>query len=420
MLPPPTSPRVEDHGVTPATPKTPPPGTVATSAKATYFGYLATEGLMATWWPHHMEALGMDAAQIGQIFSVRIALSIIAQPLLSALADRTGSPRLFLKVAIVAAFAALLWAPWVSGFAGMALLLWLQAPPRSVIVPLMDATTIREVGPQNYGRVRLWGSIGYGVAVAAFGLLSQSLTYRATGALAIPAATFMLGLAAIAALSLPRDTSNGANTAPPSLSQMASVLRNPALIGFLLVGALHWSTVIVFNIFLSIHTQKIGLDPSIAGWVVATSIAAEIAALYTIGKAITGPHSRLWSLIPMPISAARWLTMALTDHPLVLIATGLAHFFSFGTWIMSMMATLGRFAPPSQRAALQGIMAAAVFGVGGTFGSWAGGALIEATSTQTTFAVAALVDLVALALAIVLTRPTRQKQDKTPTQTTSD
>ena len=92
----------------------------------------------------------------------------------------------------------------------------------------------------------------------------------------------------------------------------------------------------------------------------------------------------------------RWVATALAQDAWLLIAIQLGHAASFGVWYAANMMILGRFAPPSQRAALHGLFAALVFGVGGSVGAWAGGLLTQHAGTDTAFLAAAALDFVAL------------------------
>lgn len=363
-----------------------------------YMSYYAAEGVLSTYWPYWMGSLGMTPDEIGLVFGVRVAVGIVAQLLLTALSDWSGRPRRALKWVVGASFLALAWAPWAANFAGVALLLWVQTVPRSAIVPLTDAATLDTVGADRYGRLRLWGSVGYGASVAGFGVAFQALSYAEVGRLAVPAVLTALGLAALVSLLIPEGAPPSQR---PSLMDVWRAARRPALLVFLCIHALHWATLGFNNIFLSVHVEALSLGPHISGLCVAAAILAEVVALYALGGAVTGASGRWWALAVPLVSAGRWAATAWSVEAGWLIAAQVAHMMSFGVWFMGLMAVVGRLAPPGQRAATQGVMMAVVFGLGGVLGSWLGGVAVSRFDTQTAYLWAAAVEglsLVGMAL----------------------
>ncbi len=96
-----------------------------------YFCFYSATSLLVTFWPHYMTSLGMDSADIGIVFGVGTIVGIFAQPTLTALSDYVGRPGRALQVLSIATLALMLGIPFVTGFLGMAILLWVSAIPRS-------------------------------------------------------------------------------------------------------------------------------------------------------------------------------------------------------------------------------------------------------------------------------------------------
>jgi predicted MFS family arabinose efflux permease len=101
------------------------------------------------------------------------------------------------------------------------------------------------------------------------------------------------------------------------------------------------------------------------------------------------------------ISAIRWVIVATSDSVGVMVAVQALHFFTFGVWFSLAIRLLGRFAPLERRATVQGVFSAACFGIGGAFGSFSGGALMEYHGGDTLFLAAAVAELVAMAVFVV-------------------
>jgi PPP family 3-phenylpropionic acid transporter len=349
---------------------------------ALYCFHLASEGILITFWPYHLGALGLDEGDLGVIFSVRTLIGVVAQPALASLSDRLGKPRRFLAWAVGLAFVVMLGAPFAVGFASMAALFWVQAVPRNAIGPLIDAVSLQSAGAGGYARVRLWGSVGYGAAVAGFGWLTLGWTYPSAGAFALPMYLCLAAVAVLSGVLLPRDE----GVVEPRRAGQASegawaLLKTPGLAAFLAGNALHWATLMCFNVYQSLHAKALGLDSWVAGMCVTVGVLAEIAAFAWLGARVAAQPPK-WLWWSMPPTALRWVGMALTADAYSLVAWQVVHFASFGVWWTAALAQLVRFAPEGRRATLQGVFAASVLGVGGSAGVWVGGQLVKHADTH--------------------------------------
>lgn len=168
-----------------------------------YACYLGGIALSVTYWPLYFEASGLSGAQIGAIFSVATAISIVMQPLVSAWSDALGRPVLMLRTAFVWSMLLPGLMLWASGFWGFALAWWAAGLMSIAIVPLLDASIVRSVGADRFGDVRLWGSVGYGVSVLAYGALMRAQSAQSTGYGAIFVWMLLLACGALAVWKLP-------------------------------------------------------------------------------------------------------------------------------------------------------------------------------------------------------------------------
>lgn len=361
----------------------------------TFFGYLAAIGLLVTYLPFYMEAVGLSAVQIGLVFTGRTAVTTVAQPVVAGVADRLGRPRWVLKLALVWTFVTAAALPFVAGFAGVAGVFWTQALLLSAVVPLLDATIVRLRGSRQYGRTRLWGSVGYGSVVAGFGLLIAGQSFDLAGHLAVPVYLAMTALAAVAALTLQADPKP---EALPTLGELGRHLRSRGLLFFLLVSSLHWAAGMPYNIFYGLHVEALGLSASVPGLGVMVGVGCEIAIFFYAGWLLGRRRPERWLPLIFLLSALRWWATARAESAASVIAWQAVHALSFGLWYACAMAILGRFAPLRHRSGLQGVFSAAVMGLGGMLGSSLGGVLMEHHGSRTLFQVAALTELGVLTL----------------------
>ena len=294
--------------------------------------------------------------------------------------------------------------PWVLSpllFAGF---LWLQQPPYSVTLHVLDILLLRHKGQEDFGKVRLFGSLSYGLTVALFGLWMAKESYKSAGQWAVWLYLGLLGATALTALTLPRDKketwpSNDIQTsqATPEKFSMWALFRVPGLLMFLLFNALHWISVAFYDGFLSLHTRSLGLSNFVPGAAILVAVSAESIAFYFSRNLLERWRPEYWLLLVFPMGAFRWLMTALLTSKGWIISLQSLHFFSYGLWMVVMMIMLDRFAPKGQRIGVQGLFAATTFGIGGGIGQWAGGWLMQWAGGRGLYSVGAVLELLALA-----------------------
>ena len=370
---------------------------------ALYLLYLGAIGVFATYVPLHLAAVGLSASQIGLLFSGRSAVTLLSQPVVTSFADRIGRPDRVMQLCLFGALLVAALGPWASEvapqwrFAAWAVVFWAMAPMSSSVVPLIDAEIVRARGSRGYGTVRLWGSIGFGVAVWGFGALTGHLDESIAGGLSVGVLIVLLGVAALVSWRLPRGRGRVATDPPVTPGRS---LITPVFATFLLCHLLHWSSVTAYNLFLSLHVAEHGWSTAVTGQAVAVAIVAEIIG-FRLATRLVGDDGERMLPIVFVVSAARWVATAYAPSPGVLVALQAAHVLGFGLWYASAIAAMGRFAPLRLRSTLQGTFAAVVFAGGGILGSAGGGALIDAFGTRGAFLGAAVAEGAALAVALV-------------------
>ena len=143
------------------------------SIAAFYFAYLAALGLFAPYFPLYLRSLGLSDGAVARLQGVVPAMGLLSPPLLGLLADaQRVRPHLLRATTALAAasFALLLVVP--SRWPVIAGVVALFALARMPITPLIDASAA-DVAPGGlaFGRLRVWGSIGFLAAVGAGGAL---------------------------------------------------------------------------------------------------------------------------------------------------------------------------------------------------------------------------------------------------------
>lgn len=130
-----------------------------------YFAFACYNAMLAL----YLSDIHFNAQQISLITSSAPLCSIFAQPYLGTLADRFRSPR---KVSLVALFITVVM-NMIFMFSHQLIILLITS---ATILALFNAVTpltdrIGVSSPYDFGKIRLWGSVGYAISAQLCGLV---------------------------------------------------------------------------------------------------------------------------------------------------------------------------------------------------------------------------------------------------------
>ena len=144
---------------------------------------------------------------------------------------------------------------------------------------LADALAVARVrAGAVYGRLRLWGSVGFVVAAVAFGgvLWARDGPQRGADWLVPVAMWLALVGAFVAAL---RPARHRRRQRAPARRRRQGAAGRPRLLLLLLAAALHWICLTPYNVYFGIFLRDLGLPPPSWGLAYATGIVAEVVVL---------------------------------------------------------------------------------------------------------------------------------------------
>ena len=145
-----------------------------------YFFYFAYLGAFAPFFSIYLKTVGLSPVEIGTVMALPAVARMTAPHLWGWLADASGG---LVRIVRFTTFGGLLC--WTGMFAGTSFI-WISLVAFSLsfflsaAIPLIDSTTLVRLGERtgDYGRIRLWGSIGYMVAVVLVGYLLDFFPLR--------------------------------------------------------------------------------------------------------------------------------------------------------------------------------------------------------------------------------------------------
>ncbi len=350
-----------------------------------YFFYFAFVGAFAPYFTLYLQDVGLTAWEIGVLMSVPQVMRLLAPNLWGWLADRLGRRAAVVRVAalfsVVGFTGFFLTRDYFPMLAAMALVWFFW----SAALPLVEAMTLDRLAGQTerYGRIRVWGSVGFIVSVLGLGALLDYL----------PIATILWGCLAIlasvlaSALTL-EETKVGAGGMAPSV---ADQLKRPEVIA--LLAACFFMSVAhgPLYVFYSIHLVEHGYDKMAVGMLWSLGVLAEIVVFMNMPWLIRRFSLRGILLASFALAVLRFLLIGwAADYPLVLLFAQILHGATFGAYHAAAMAVLIHWFAPNQQGRVQGLYGSISFGAGGMVGGLISGESWGSLGPGITYSLAAL------------------------------
>jgi MFS transporter, PPP family, 3-phenylpropionic acid transporter len=357
-----------------------------------YFWYFAFIGAFAPYFALYLQSFGYSPLQIAALMAVGPLSRIYGPNLWGWLADRSRRRGLLLRWLSVLAAAVFCLVFLHPGFAGMLLLLIVLNLFLSGILPLAEASTMALLGERvgAYGRIRLWGSVGFVLIVIAGGGLFDVFGIR----LLEPLTLALLAFSAVTTFTLPRDRNATARGAADSIS---GVLGRPGVLamlaGFFLMQVAHGP----YNTFYSIYLVESGYSKTLVGGLWAFGVVAEIVLFMYLPRLLARWSLRFILSASVAVAALRFLMIAWgADSLAVLTVAQLMHAVTFGAFHAAGIAAVHRTFRGRNQARGQALYTSLGYGVGSSLGTLASGYAWEQLGGAWTFSLASLAAIAAL------------------------
>lgn len=369
------------------------------------FAYFAAIGLFNPYAPLWFQSLGLSTLVIGSISSLQSWTRIVAPYAWSWWGDHSGRRAELIRLAAAGALLSSLGLLGVTAAVPVAMVTALLFIANSGVVPLYEATLahlLRTPGGMDttrYGRVRMWGSVGFIVSVTAFGALLEW-----AGIAIFPAfVAAMNALLLLAALRLPatRGDVSHDEPAPPALP----LLRQPAVAWFF---ASIFFTVLAHTslyAFFSLYLVSLGYGKAAVGGLWAVSVAVEIAFFWLQGRwfPLLSPHR--WLQVVAAVTVLRFAaTAGFGAWPVVLVVAQLTHAITFAAHHLACITLVDRLFHGRLRGRGQALYTTLGYGLSGVIGGVGGGWLIGHLGFASVFWAATLCALLALGCASLARR----------------
>ena len=369
-----------------------------------YLFYFATLGALVPYWGLYLQSIGFAPSEIGSLMALLMVTRIVAPNIWAWIADHRERR---MRVVRLASFLSVV--AFAGVFAGRSFW-WLAAVLLGfsffwqASLPLLEVLVMNHTGarPGAYGRVRVWGSIGFIASVVALGPVVDA---RGPWWVLPTILTLVLGIW-LFSLVLPESEARGRAPHPEPLLK---VILRPEVLVFLTVCFLMQVSHGPYYTFYSIYLESYGYSKTLIGALWAFGVICEIGVFLLMPWILARANLRTVLLVSFLLAAARWLLIGWFPQNLpILIAAQALHAATFGAFHAAGMQMVYRFFTGRHQHRGQAIYSSASFGIGGAVGSFYSGHAWATLGPAMTFGIAAAAAGIAFVVAFFLLKKFRQ------------
>jgi PPP family 3-phenylpropionic acid transporter len=262
-----------------------------------------------------------------------------------------------------------------------------------------DTATMTMLGDQKdmYGRVRVGGTLGWGIAAPIAGLIISR--FGLSWAFWSYATLLFIGF-----LVSQQFVFSQVRQQVSVRHGMRELFSNRRMVLFLVAAFVTGMALMSINSFLSAYMNELGINKSVLGFALSISTLAELPVLFFGNRLLAKlkPHGIL--ILSMCATMVRLFLYAIFQSAPGILVFQLINGLTFATLWIAGVSFINENAPPGLSATMQGVFGAAVFGFGAAGGGFIGSLLLERVGGAQMYASFGVMLLVMLIVYVLLER----------------
>jgi PPP family 3-phenylpropionic acid transporter len=341
-------------------------------AAAIYFFFFAAIAAIAPFLVLFYRQQGFSGGQIGLLLSIGPLIALFSAPFWTGVADTRGRHAAVLTLAMLAGMLIYAFFPAFELFALYLAAVVALALLTSPILSLIDTSILHMLGDQKerYGRVRLWGTIGWGLSAPVVG---EVLARRGLEWMFWMYAAFML-----VSLFLVRGLDFEATVErTPFWVGVRGMLRDRAWWLVLSAGFIAAFGLAAQTNYLGLLLDEMGAPTSYLGVAITLSTLFELPILFGSSYLLARRSNRSVLFFAVAITGLRCLLYAVVATPGQVLAIQLLHGLTYSLILIAGVNFAAKHAPPGLSATAQGLFNAVQGGLGGAAGNLVCGLLLD-------------------------------------------
>ena len=371
-----------------------------------YFVYFAALASLMPYFVLFYQRLGFNGAQIGLLTGIPPLITLVASPFWTGLADARRWHKIVMGLGMLVSALVVLLLPSLTGFAAVFLLIVLFNTFLSPVASLADSGTMTMLGDERakYGRVRLGGTIGWGLFAPIAGALVENYGLR-------------IGFWTFSALMLinffvsRKFVHSPQEEVSVQPGGMRLFLTSRRWVSFLLIAVLGGIGAFSAAAYLFPYMAELGASESTMGLALMISTLTEMPVFFLGHRLVRRFGSYGLLTLTLVLFSVRAFLYAAASAPATVLWIQ-----AFGGMIFPAMWTAGvsyadEHAPAGLKSSAQGIFGAMSFGVGSAVSGFVAGPLLESIGGRGMFLVLGILTLVGLILVESIRRLFPEKKE---------
>lgn len=363
-----------------------------------YFLYFALLGTLVPYWSLYLNDLGFSAFAIGALMAIPQLTKLGAPNVWGWLADRSGRRLGVIRAGNLLAAVAFLPVFWVDAVWPMAMMLLCFSMFWNAVLAQFEVLTLNTLGRQakRYSLVRLWGSVGFIVAVLVVGALLEQFDT----ALLPWVMSGLLWLLWLGTQLLPPDTPQAHIKKAHHQGGMFALLARKDMQVFLCAAFFMQLSHGPYYAFYSLYLDSLGVSQFSVGALWALGVLAEVVLFLVMHRVMARLSLHRILIGSLLLAALRWLMIGWADgNMLVLLIAQCLHAATFGSFHAACIAWVHQHVGAAQAGQGQALYSSLGFGAGWAVGAGLSGLLWDQYGADLFIAAAAFAALAAFLLA---------------------
>jgi len=362
-----------------------------------YFFYFASLGALMPYLGVYLQSNGYSAWHVGLVLAVVQGTKIIAPNIWGWIADKKGNRMGIIRLAAFMTLLVFSMTFLSTKLPFFIIIIFLFSFFWNAMLPQFEAVTFDYLAKQTelYGRTRLWGSVGFIIAIIGTGALMDEWGDDIL-ILVVIGLLFFICLSTIFIANKSKNKSN-ANS-----FHIKEVLLQKHVIAFFVVCFLVQASHAPYYSLFSIYLTEQGFNNFMVGQIWSIGVVAEIALFLVMHHLSRRFSIRNILLISIVLTVIRWILIAwLVDNIVVLVIAQIFHAASFGAFHVVAIQLVNQYFVGQNQGRGQALYSSVGYGLGGMCGSLMAGYLWLTLSASWVFTIAALLSFLALLIAWV-------------------
>jgi len=353
----------------------------------------------------YYQELGFNGAQIGLMMGMFPLITLFGAPLWTGLADAKKRHKLIMSLTLLGTIAVVSMFPLVKTLPPIIVLVFLFSLLSSPTTAFADSATMAMLAEEKamYGRVRLGGTLGWGIFAVLAGIIIQSYGIRW--------AFWGYALIMLLAFIVSQKFTFGHRLENVALKgdfrQLLSDRRWVYFLSLAFVGGVAFSAM---SNFLSPYLEGLGASRSMLGFAQTIAMIGELPVLFFANRLLKrfGAYGLLG--LGMTITGVRLLLYAWLNFPAGILFFQLLNGMAFPLVWVAGVSYADENAPEGMKATAQGLLGAMVFGFGAATGGLVGGLMLGSIGGRWMYLIFGSCVLVSVGVITLLERAERSRQ----------